>query len=113
MRMDNVDSQCSRPEVIVAALLYLMTAYRRTRCPCLASCIARHFEHLAQHEKTDRVIRQIAAATKDEWEAAALSTVQPPAQKRRRWFGFPPLTPVQMDDSPCAPPLAFRERGGG
>lgn len=86
--MDNVNSQYSRPEVILAALLYLMTAYRRTRCPCLASCIAQHFEYLARHEKTDRVIRQIAAATKDEWEAVALATAQPPAQKRRRWFRF-------------------------
>lgn len=61
----------SRPDVILAALLYLLTAYRRRPCPGLAACIARHFQYLAQHPKADRVVCDVAAASSVEWEAAA------------------------------------------
>ena len=73
----------TRPELIVAALLYLITAYRRTRCPGLAACIARHFQHLAVHPRADRVICEIAASSKLEWEIAAREF--PPAAPG---FGF-------------------------
>jgi hypothetical protein len=61
----------TRPELILAALLYLLTAYRRRPCPGLAACIARHFEYLARHPKADRVVCDVAAASSVEWEAAA------------------------------------------
>ena len=61
----------SRPEVILAALLYLLTAYRRRPCPDLAACIARHFQYLARHPRADRVVSDVAAASSVEWEAAA------------------------------------------
>lgn len=61
----------SRPEVILAALLYLLTAYRRRPCPGLAACIARHFQYLARDSRADRVICDVAAASSLEWEAAA------------------------------------------
>ena len=44
----------SRPAVIIAALLYLITAYQRTPCPCVALCIVRHLECLAGHERPIR-----------------------------------------------------------
>lgn len=61
----------TRPEVILAALLYLITAYRRNPCPGLAACIARHFHHLARHPRADRVVCDVAAASTAEWEAAS------------------------------------------
>jgi hypothetical protein len=61
----------TRPEVIVATLLYLVTAYRTSRCPALASCIERHFDCLARHPQADRIIRDIATALTGEWAAAA------------------------------------------
>lgn len=64
-------SQETRPELILAALLYLVTAYRTGRCPGLASCIARHFQCLARHPDTDRLIRDVAVTSACEWESTA------------------------------------------
>lgn len=61
----------TRPEVIVAALLHLITAYHRRSCPGLAACIARHFRCLALHPKAHRAICDVAEASIAEWEAAA------------------------------------------
>ena len=61
----------TRPETIVAALLLLITAYQRSRCPVLAACIARHFQHLRGHPATDRVLRDVAGASIAEWKRAA------------------------------------------
>ncbi len=72
----------TRPEVILAALLHLITAYRRGRCPGLASCIARHFHCLARHSDAHRVLREVAAASAGEWEAAAREVVKPASAKR-------------------------------
>ena len=66
-----MNSKEPRPELILAALLYLVTAYRRARCPGLASCIARHFDCLARHPETHRVVREIAFSSASEWQAAA------------------------------------------
>jgi hypothetical protein len=78
--LDNLQVE-TRPEVIVAALLYLITAYRGNRCPCLASCIARHFDCLARHPRADRVLRDIAAASIREWTAAAVEAPEGAAKK--------------------------------
>ena len=61
----------SRPAVIVAALLYLIAAYQRTPCPCVALCIVRHLECLARHEGADPVIRQICSAVRETWAQIA------------------------------------------
>ena len=63
-----------RPEVLVATLLYLITAYRRSKCPALAACITRHFEYLAAHPTADRVLVDIAVASRAEWESAAIES---------------------------------------
>jgi hypothetical protein len=68
----------SRPAVVVAALLYLITAYQRTPCPCVALCIVRHLECLAGHEAADPVIRQICSAARETWSQAARNS--PPAR---------------------------------
>ena len=60
-----------RPEVIVAALLYLITAYRKNRCPSLASCIAQHFAWLSRHPHADHVLRDVAASSIQDWSTAA------------------------------------------
>jgi hypothetical protein len=61
----------SRPAVIIAALLYLIAAYQRTPCPCLAGCIVRHLECLIEHEAAEPVIQQICAAIRGTWIGAA------------------------------------------
>jgi len=77
----------TRPEIILAALLYLVTAYRRRPCPGLAACIARHFQCLAHHPRADRVVCEVAAASTAEWEAAARD--EPVTVTRRAGFlGF-------------------------
>lgn len=78
----DVPLHSTRPEIVVAALLYLVTAYRRSCCPGLAACIARHFQYLAQHPDAHRVIREIAGAATGEWEAAA--RMQPAKQPTAR-----------------------------
>ena len=64
----------NRLETVLAALLYLITAYRRSPCPCLAACIARHFRCLAQDPRADRLVGGVAAASIAEWEAASRET---------------------------------------
>ena len=66
----------SRPAVIIAALLYLITAYQRTPCPCVALCIVRHLECLACHDAADPVIRQICDAVRDTWALVAATAQQ-------------------------------------
>ena len=61
----------SRPAVIIAALLYLITAYQRTPCPCVALCVVRHLECLAAHAEADPVIRQICGAVRETWARMA------------------------------------------
>ena len=61
----------TRPETIIAALLYLVTAYHRRPCPGLAACIARHFDCLARHPKADRLLSEVALASTSAWQSAA------------------------------------------
>lgn len=61
----------TRPETIVAALLYLVTAYHRRPCPGLAACIARHFDCLARHPKADRLLSDVALASTGAWQVPA------------------------------------------
>jgi hypothetical protein len=64
----------TRPETIVAALLYLVTAYHRRPCPGLAACIARHFDCLARHPKADRLLSDVALASTSAWQSAACAS---------------------------------------
>ena len=64
-------SQDSRPETILAALLYLMTHYQRTRCPWLAECVSRHMACLSLHPQASPAIRGICAGLRSTWETAA------------------------------------------
>ena len=61
----------SRAETMLGAVLYLMTAYRRTQCPRIAACVAAHLECLAGHPHVDPTIRDVCAGMCDEWRAAA------------------------------------------
>ena len=61
----------TRPDTLIAALLYLVTAYHRRPCPGLAACIARHFDCLARHPKADRLLSDVALASTRAWQAPA------------------------------------------
>lgn len=68
------EPQLGRAETVLGAVLYLMTAYRRTQCPRIAACVAAHLECLAAHPRVDATIRDLCAGMCDEWRSAA----QPP-----------------------------------
>ena len=63
--------QLSRLETVLGAVLFLMTAYQRTRCPRIAACIAAHLDCLAAHPHADSTIREVCAGVRDEWRGAA------------------------------------------
>lgn len=77
----------TRPETIGAALLHLITAYHRCRCPGLAACIARHFQVLRGHPRADRLLPDVAAASIAQWETAARE-VPKPVTAKSGFFGF-------------------------
>jgi hypothetical protein len=58
-------------DTIVAALLYLVTAYYRRPCPALAACIARHFACLSRHPDAACVLSDVAHGSVRAWETAA------------------------------------------
>lgn len=68
--MQDAEAEESRAETVVAALLYLMTHYARTRCPQLALCVARHMQCLAVHPHADPVVRDICASLQGAWAPA-------------------------------------------
>jgi hypothetical protein len=67
------EAQLGRAETVLGAVLYLMTAYRRTQCPRIAACVAAHLECLAGHPQVDATIRDLCAGMCDEWRSAAQS----------------------------------------
>jgi hypothetical protein len=74
---DAPDPGLSRVETVLGAVLYLMTAYHRTRCPRIAACVAAHLECLAAHPHADATIRDVCAGMRDEWRGAAGAAVAP------------------------------------
>jgi len=66
------EAENSRPELLVAATLYLMTHYMRTGCPRLALCISRHMQCLAAHAEADPKIRDVCSALHGAWDHAAI-----------------------------------------
>jgi hypothetical protein len=65
------DPGLSRLETVLSAVLYLMTAYHRTRCPRIAACVAAHLDCLAAHPQADPTIREVCAGMREEWRGAA------------------------------------------
>lgn len=63
--------QSTRPEILLAAVIYLMTHYARTGCPGLAMCVSRHLQCLCAHPEVDPVIRDICASVHGAWTRAA------------------------------------------
>ena len=67
----------SRPELVLGAVLYLMTAYRRTPCPRIAACVAAHLDCLAAHPQVDPTLRELCAGMRSEWHGAAVAAGHP------------------------------------
>ncbi len=65
-----------RPELAVAALLYMLGRLPWTRCPRTAGQILRHLQMIADDPRLDPMFRQTAARLRVEWEAA-LELAQP------------------------------------
>jgi hypothetical protein len=65
------DPGLSRLETVLSAVLYLMTAYHRTRCPRIAACVAAHLDCLAAHPQADPTIREVCAGMREEWRGVA------------------------------------------
>lgn len=70
--LDNVLSSTrdhDRPEVIVSAALYLMSAYGRNGgCPRLAHMILRHLELIAGNQEVSPLLRGTCAQLVEQWE---------------------------------------------
>lgn len=64
--------ELSRPEMITAGLILLLSAYRCRACPYLAGCIVNHCRSLRTHPDADLVLRQLAAHLEIEWCPLAL-----------------------------------------
>ena len=70
------DPESSRPEMVAAALIYLMTHYARTGCPRLALCVSRHMQCLATHPDAAPVVRDICGALHGAWSEASAAAVE-------------------------------------
>jgi hypothetical protein len=71
------EPELSRAETLLGAVLYLMTAYHRTRCPRIAACVAAHLECIVRHPQVDPTIRQVCAGMCDEWHGVAELSTRP------------------------------------
>jgi hypothetical protein len=58
-------------ETVSNALLYLMTAYQRTQCPCVAAAIVRHLEYLAVAPDTTEPLRLLCTRLQFDWRVPA------------------------------------------
>lgn len=67
------DLVSAHPEKALAAVLFLMTVYRRTQCPVVARAIATHLTCLARHGEISDSVRTVCAGLKEEWECVALA----------------------------------------
>ena len=69
--MNVPDPQASRLDTVLGAVLYLMTAYHRTRCPRIAACVAAHLACIAAHPHATPTIREVCSGMHEEWRGAA------------------------------------------
>jgi len=74
--MQSEEEEFSRPEILVAAVIYLLTHYARTGCPRLAVCISRHMQCLATHPAAPAVVRDTCAGLHGAWSEAAVGSEQ-------------------------------------
>jgi hypothetical protein len=74
--MNSNDAEDSRPEIIAAAMIYLMTHDARTGYPRLALCISRHMQCLALHRDAPTVLRDMCASLHGTWSEAACVGVE-------------------------------------
>ena len=74
-----VEDDTSRPEIIIAGLVYLMSCYAGSGCPRLAVCISRHMQCLALHPDAPRVVRETCAALHGAWSRVAEGGAAPEA----------------------------------
>ena len=58
-------------ETVSNALLYLMTAYQRTQCPCVAAAIVRHLEYVAALPGTPESLRLLCTRLQFDWRVPA------------------------------------------
>lgn len=79
--MQHPDPEASRPDTIVAGLIYLMTHYARSGCPRLAVCVSRHMQCLAMHPEAPQVVRDICAALHGPWQEVAGGALEPAPSK--------------------------------
>lgn len=73
------EDETSRPETIIAGLVYLMSCYARSGCPRVAVCISRHLQCLALHPEAPRVVRDTCAALHGAWSRMAETGPAPDA----------------------------------
>jgi len=71
--MRHPETDTTRAETVMAALLYLMTHYARTGCPKLAVCVSRHMQCLALHPDAAPVVRDVCASLHGAWSDTAVS----------------------------------------
>ena len=67
----------ARPEVALAAVIYLMTRYQRQPCPAVARAIADHLTRLSGQGGIDDCIRCLCNRLKDEWDQRAVGRLMP------------------------------------
>jgi len=67
----------ARPEVALAAVIYLMTRYQRQPCPAVARAIADHLTRLSGQGGIDDCIRCLCTRLKDEWDQRAVGRLIP------------------------------------
>jgi hypothetical protein len=65
------DPSPAKLSTVLGAALYLMTSYRRSRCPRVALMVARHLECVAAHRDSDATMRQLCTSLSREWNAAS------------------------------------------
>jgi hypothetical protein len=71
--MRHPETDATRAETVMAALLYLMTHYARTGCPKLAVCVSRHMQCLALHPDAPPVVRDVCASLHGAWGDTVVS----------------------------------------
>lgn len=76
----DITAEASRVETLLAALLYLMTAYQRTGCRRIAACVAAHLDCVAGHPAADATIREVCAGMRSQWWSTAHAPAQAPAR---------------------------------
>jgi len=62
----------TRPQLAVAALMYMLSRYPATRKPALAHAIVDHLRMVADDPRLDPALRECASGLIGDWQAFAL-----------------------------------------